>query len=64
MKKSNANLSHKCKSALEILIDKIEGDFFNVMGLPLCALTRSLKEFGINVLNIKKGFKGPRGQGF
>ena len=31
-------------------IDKIDGDFFNVMGLPLCALTKSLKEFGIYVL--------------
>ncbi|MEE8330035.1 MAG: nucleoside triphosphate pyrophosphatase [Thermodesulfovibrionia bacterium] len=29
-----------------VFIDKIEGDFFNVMGLPLCALTKSLKKFG------------------
>lgn len=34
-----------------VLIKKIEGDFFNVMGLPLHALTRSLKKFGIKVLN-------------
>lgn len=33
-----------------ILIEKIEGDFFNVVGLPLCALIESLKKFGINVL--------------
>ncbi|GBE37674.1 MAG TPA: septum formation inhibitor Maf [Nitrospirae bacterium] len=33
-----------------ILIEKIEGDFFNVMGLPLCALTEGLKKFGIHVL--------------
>jgi septum formation protein len=33
-----------------VLIKKIEGDFFNVMGLPLYALTESLKKFGIEVL--------------
>jgi len=33
-----------------VFIEKIEGDFFNVMGLPLCALTESLKKFGVHVL--------------
>jgi len=33
-----------------VFIKKIEGDFFNVMGLPLYALIESLKEFGIQVL--------------
>jgi len=33
-----------------VLIEKIEGDYFNVMGLPLSALVESLKEFGIRVL--------------
>jgi septum formation protein len=33
-----------------VFVEKIEGDFFNVMGLPLCALTESLKKFGIHVL--------------
>ncbi|MBM4451496.1 MAG: septum formation inhibitor Maf [Chloroflexi bacterium] len=33
-----------------VLIEKIEGDYFNVMGLPLSALAESLKEFGIRVL--------------
>jgi len=32
------------------LVARIEGDYFNVVGLPLCALTETLKEFGINVL--------------
>ncbi len=32
-----------------VFIDRIEGDFFNVMGLPLCALTENLKKFGIHV---------------
>jgi septum formation protein len=33
-----------------VFVEKIEGDFYNVMGLPLCALTGSLKKFGIHVL--------------
>ena len=32
------------------IVDKIEGDFYNVVGLPLCALSEKLKEFGINVI--------------
>ncbi len=33
-----------------VIVEKIEGDYFNVVGLPLSALTESLKEFGIDVL--------------
>ena len=33
-----------------VLVDKIEGDYFNVMGLPLCALAEVLKGFGVHVL--------------
>lgn len=33
-----------------VIIRKIDGDFFNVMGLPLHALTESLKKFNIHVL--------------
>jgi septum formation protein len=33
-----------------VIVEKIEGDFFNVVGLPLSALAEALKEFGINVL--------------
>jgi septum formation protein len=32
------------------LVARIEGDYYNVVGLPLCALTEVLKEFGVNVL--------------
>ena len=35
-----------------VFIEKIKGDFFNVMGLPLSALTESLKKFGIYVLKL------------
>jgi len=33
-----------------VFIDKIEGDFFNVVGLPISALAESLKKFGIKIL--------------
>ncbi len=33
-----------------VLIEKIEGDYFNVVGLPLSALAESLKKFGISIL--------------
>ncbi len=33
-----------------ILVKKIEGDYYNIMGLPLSALCESLKGFGIMIL--------------
>lgn len=33
-----------------ILIEKMEGDFFNAAGLPLKRLSEELKNFGINIL--------------
>ncbi len=33
-----------------VIVEKIEGDYSNVIGLPLSALTEGLKEFGISIL--------------
>ena len=33
-----------------LLVEGIRGDYFNVMGLPVCALGETLKEFGIRCL--------------
>jgi septum formation protein len=33
-----------------VIVEKIEGDYFNVIGLPLSVLAEGLKEFGVHIL--------------
>jgi septum formation protein len=33
-----------------LIVERIEGDYFNVIGLPLSALAEALKKFGIHLL--------------
>ena len=33
-----------------IFVDKLDGDYYNVMGLPLCALGNLLKQLGVDLI--------------
>lgn len=37
-----------------LLVEKIEGDYYNIVGLPILPLTEELKNFGINILQFLK----------
>ena len=32
-----------------VFVERVEGEFFNVMGMPLCRLSMMLKEFGVHL---------------
>jgi len=40
--------SYAAQGGAAVFIKRIEGDFFNVMGLPVCCLSIMLKELGVN----------------
>ena len=35
-----------------LFVSRLEGDYYNVMGLPICALTSCLRRFGVKVLGV------------
>ena len=36
-----------------IFVEALDGDYYNVMGLPLCSLVKCLRSWGVAVLNAK-----------
>ena len=34
------------------VVSRIEGDFYQVMGLPLCALAQQLRKLGVRILGV------------
>ncbi len=42
--------AYSVASFAAVLVEKIEGDFYNVVGLPLFVFSEELKQFGINLL--------------
>jgi septum formation protein len=38
-----------------LLVERIDGDYFNVVGLPLNALALALREVGIDILKVTSG---------
>ena len=45
--------SYGIQNAAAIFVSGMHGDYFNVMGLPLCSLTQLLRRFGVEVLGEK-----------
>lgn len=42
--------SYGIQGLASIFVDRLDGDYYNVMGLPLCTLSQMLRRFGVEVL--------------
>lgn len=42
--------SYACQGLASLFVERIDGDFFNVVGLPVCRLGHMLEEFGVKLL--------------
>lgn len=45
--------SYGVQGLAAVFVSSLEGDYFNVMGLPLCALCPLLRQFGVEILGEK-----------
>lgn len=45
--------SYGIQGKASLFVEKIDGDYFNIVGLPICKLGKILKdEFGVNLINV------------
>ena len=43
--------SYGIQGRASVFVEHLDGDYFSVMGLPLCPLTALLRRFGVRILN-------------
>lgn len=46
--------SYGIQGLASIFVEELHGDYFNVMGLPLCELSQMLQQFGVAILGGKQ----------